>query len=137
MPGTEAFERERHNLHISRYSLHPDCYGSHIFSHEKFKDDWTFLGGNPYLNHLSEEKVRYYCSLLRLFNLLNSRPYYFALLMLVLKEGPLALVKKMVAHLGEEFVLSAKIDKFESKSRDYVAAHLTFTPEWTVKKGQG
>lgn len=137
MPGTDAFEQEREKLHISRYSLHPDCYGSFLFSYHEFKNDWSFLGGNPYLNHLPEEKVRYYCSILRLFNLLNSRPYYFALLMSILGEGPLALVKKMVAHMGEEFVLTAKIDKFEAQSREYVARHLAFTPEWTVKKGQG
>lgn len=137
MPGTDAFEQERPHLHISRYSLHPDCYGSFLFSHGEFKNDWSFLGGNPYLNHLPEDKVRYYCSILRLFNLLNSRPYFFALLMSILGEGPLGLVKKMAAHMGEEFVLTAKIDQFEAQSRDYVAKHLVFTPEWTVKKGQG
>jgi radical SAM superfamily enzyme YgiQ (UPF0313 family) len=137
MPGTDAFARERANLHISRYSLHPDCYGSFLFSYEEFKNDWSFLGGNPYLNHLPEDKVRYYCSILRLFNLLNSRPYYFALLMSILDQGPLELVKGMVAEMGEEFVLTAKIDQFEAKSRDCVARHLVFTPVWTVKKGQG
>ncbi len=137
MPGTDAFEQERSNLHVSRYSLHPDCYGSHIFSYDEFKGDWTFLGTNPYLNHLPEEKVRYYCSILRLYNLLNSRPYYFALLMSVLNQGPLSLVKEMVAEMGEEFVLTTKIDKFEAESRGYVAKHLEFTPSWTVKKGQG
>jgi radical SAM superfamily enzyme YgiQ (UPF0313 family) len=137
MPGTDAFAQERANLHISRYSLHPDCYGSFLFSYEEFKNDWSFLGGNPYLNHLPEDKVRYYCSILRLFNLLNSRPYYFALLMSILDQGPLELVKGMVAEMGEEFVLAAKIDQFEAKSRDCVARHLVFTPVWTVKKGQG
>jgi radical SAM superfamily enzyme YgiQ (UPF0313 family) len=137
MPGTDAFEQERPNLHISKYSLHPDCYGSFLFSHSEFENDWSFLGGNPYLNHLPEDKVRYYCSILRLFNLLNSRPYYFSLLMSILGQGPLALVKEMVVHMGEEFVLTAKIDEFEAQSRDYVAKHLAFTPEWTVKKGQG
>ncbi len=137
MPGTDAFEQERPNLHISRYSLHPDCYGSFLFSYDEFKNDWSFLGGNPYLNHLPEDKVRYYCSILRLFNLLNSRPYYFSLLMSILGQGPLALVKKMVTDMGEEFVLTAKIDQFEARARDYVAKHLVFTPAWTVKKGQG
>ena len=78
MPGTDSFEEERENLHISKYSLHPDCYGSFLFSYNEFKNDWSYLGGNPYLNHLPEEKVRFYCSILRLFNFLNSRPYYFA-----------------------------------------------------------
>lgn len=137
MPGTDAFEQEKQNLHISRYSLHPDCYGSYLFSHSEFKDDWSFLGGNPYLNHLPEEKIRYYCSILRLFNLLNSRPYYFASLMSILGQGPLALVKEIVAYMGEEFVLTAKVDQFEAKSREYVAKHLPFTDQWTVKKGQG
>jgi radical SAM superfamily enzyme YgiQ (UPF0313 family) len=137
MPGTDAFEQERPNLHISKYSLHPDCYGSFLFGHDQFKDDWSFLGGNPYVNHLPEEKVRYYCSILRLFNFLNSRPYYFASLMSTLGQGPLALVKRMVADMGEEFVLAAKIDLFEAKARDSVANHLSFTPAWTVKKGQG
>ena len=45
-------------------------------------------------------------------------------------------MKKMVARLGEEFVLTAKIEEFEAKSRDYVNKHLKFVPEWTVKKGQ-
>ena len=135
MPGTDSFEEEMDNLHISKYALHPDCYGSFLFSHNEFKDDWSCLGGNPYLNHLPEEKVRYYCSILRLFNFLNSRPFYFAQLLLILGEGPLALVKKMVAHLGEEFVLSATIEKFEAESREYVKKHLEYTPEWTVKKG--
>ena len=136
MPGTDTFEQERKNLHISEYSLHPDCYGSFLFSHREFENDWSFLGGNPYLNHLPEDKVRYYCSILRLFNLLNSRPYHFALLMSILHQGPLALVKDMAIHMGEEFVLTAKIDRFEAQSRDYIAKHLVFTPGWTVRKGQ-
>lgn len=136
MPGTDSFEQEKGSLHISDYALHPDCYGSYLFSHEEFKDDWTFLGGNPYLNHLPEEKVRYYCSILRLYNFLNSRPFYFAQLLATLGEGPLELVKKMVASLGEEFVLSAKIEAFELQSREYIGRHLEYTPEWTVKKGQ-
>jgi radical SAM superfamily enzyme YgiQ (UPF0313 family) len=136
MPGTESFEKEKANLHISKYSLHPDCYGSYIFGYNEFKDDWSYLGGNPYLNHLPEAKVRFYCAILRLFNFLNSRPYYFALLLLTLKEGPLALMKKMVTHLDEEFVLTARIDEFEAMSRQYVNQHLKFVPSWTVKKGQ-
>ncbi|MEN6320318.1 MAG: radical SAM protein [Syntrophaceae bacterium] len=136
MPGTDSFEIERENLHISRYSLHPDCYGSFLFSYDEFKNDWSFLGANPYLNHLPEEKVRFYCSILRLFNLLNSRPYYFALLLSKLEQSPLTLMKNMVADLGEEFVLTAKIDAFEEQTRDYVSQHLEFVPQWTVKKGQ-
>ena len=136
MPGTDAFEQERENLHISKYSLHPDCYGSFLFSYNEFKNDRSYLGGNPYLNHLPEEKVRYYCSILRLFNFLNSRPYYFALLMSILGQSPLSFVKKMVAYLDEEFVLTAEIDKFEAQSRDYLIKHLEFVPEWTAKKGQ-
>jgi len=137
MPGTDAFEQERKNLHIAKYSLHPDCYGSFLFSHDEFKNDWSFLGVNPYLNHLPEDKVMYYCSLLRVFNLLNSRPYYFALLMSTLDQGALELIKRMVAEVGEDLVLTAKIDLFEAKIRDFVAEHLGFAPEWTVKKGQG
>jgi len=136
MPGTDSFEEKRENLHISKYSLHPDCYGSFLFSHEEFKNDWSFLGANPYCNHLPEEKVRFYCSILRLFNLLNSRPYFFALLLLKLEQGPLALMKQMVANLGEEFVLTAKIDAFEEQTRAFVNKHLEFVPQWTVKKGQ-
>ena len=136
MPGTDSFLAERDNLHISRYSLHPDCYGSFLFSYDEFKDDWSYLGGNPYLNHMPEEKVRFYCSILRLFNFLNSRPYYLALLLSILEEGPLALMKRIVSNLGEEFVLTAKIEEFEAKCRDYVSRHLEFVPEWTVKKGQ-
>ncbi len=136
MPGTDSFEKERKNLYVSKYSLHPDCYGSFLFSYNEFKNDWSFLGGNPYLNHLPEEKVRYYCSVLRLFNFLNGRPYYFALLLSVLKQGPLELIKTMVAHLDEEFVLTARIEQFEAKSREYISKHLEFVPEWTVKKGQ-
>ena len=136
MPGTDSFEKERKSLHISKYSLHPDSYGSFLFSYNEFKNDWSFLGCNPYLNHLPEEKVRFYCSILRLFNFLNSRPYYFALLLLILEQGPLVLIKTMVAHLDEEFVLTAKIEQFEAKSREYVNKHLEFVPEWTVKKGQ-
>jgi len=45
-------------------------------------------------------------------------------------------VKKMVAYLDEEFVLTAEIDKFEAQSRDYLIKHLEFVPEWTAKKGQ-
>lgn len=136
MPGTDSFMQEKENLHISRYSLHPDCYGSYLFSYDEFKDDWSYLGANPYLNHLPEEKVRFYCSILRLFNFFNSRPYYFALLLSVLGKTPLALTKKIVARLGEEFVLTARIEEFEAKARDYVAEHLEFVPDWTVKKGQ-
>jgi radical SAM superfamily enzyme YgiQ (UPF0313 family) len=136
MSVTDSFDEEKDKLHISKYSLHPDCYGSFLFGYNEFKDDWSFLGSNPYLNHLPEKKVRYYCSILRLFNFLNSRPYYFALLMSIQKLEPLALLKKMVAHLGEEFVLSEKVEIFEVKSRDYVKNYLEFVPEWTVKKGQ-
>ena len=136
MPGTDAFENERENLYISRYSLHPDCYGSFLFSYDEFKNDWSYLGGNPYLTHLPEAKVRFYYSVLRLFNFLNSRPYYFALLLSILRQGPLELIKKIVTSLGEEFVLTAKIDEFEGRSRDYVNTYLKFVPEWTVKKGQ-
>jgi radical SAM superfamily enzyme YgiQ (UPF0313 family) len=136
MAGTDSFEKERKNLHISKYSLHPDCYGSFLFSYNEFKNDWSHLGSNPYLNHLPEEKVRFYCSILRLFNFLNSRPYYFALLLLTLGKGPLELIKTMVAHLDEEFVLTAKIEPFEAKSREYINKHLKYVPIWTVKKGQ-
>jgi radical SAM superfamily enzyme YgiQ (UPF0313 family) len=136
MPGTDSFKEEREKLHITKYSLHPDCYGSFLFSYDEFKNDWSFLGGNPYLNHLPEDKVRYYCSILRLFNFLISRPYYFALLLLVLGHGPLELVKKMVTHLDEEFVLTARIENFEAESRDYVNRHLKFVPPWTVRRGQ-
>ncbi len=136
MPGTDDFNEEQDTLHISRYSLHPDCYGSFLFSHEEFKDDWSFLGSNPYINHLPEEQVRYYCSTLRLFNFLNSRPYFFALLMRVQNKTPLTLLKEMVDSLGEEFVLSEKIEIFEKKSRNYVKQYLDFVPPWTVKKGQ-
>jgi radical SAM superfamily enzyme YgiQ (UPF0313 family) len=136
MPGTEAFEKEKDHLHIDKYSLHPDCYGSQLFSYDEFKQDWSFLGGNPYVNHLPEEKVRFYCSILRLFNLLNSRPYYLALLLRIMDRGPLGAMKKMVADLGEEFVLTAKIEAFETETRKYLGKHLKFNPEWTVKKGQ-
>jgi radical SAM superfamily enzyme YgiQ (UPF0313 family) len=136
MPGTDSFEQEKDSLHISRYSLHPDCYGSYLFRYDEFKDDWSYLSANPYLNHLPEPKVRFYCSILRLFNLLNQRPYYFALLLKTLGEKPLDLMKKMVAEFDEEFVLTAKIDEFEAKNRAYVSRYLEFVPSWTVKKGQ-
>lgn len=136
MPGTDSFEEEKEKLHISKYSLHPDCYGSYIFGYSQYKDDWSYLGINPYLNHLPEEKVRYYCSILRLFNFLNNRPFYLALLMMNLKLSPLALMKKMASQLDEEFVLTANIYDFEGKARNYIKNHLDFVPEWTVKKGQ-
>jgi radical SAM superfamily enzyme YgiQ (UPF0313 family) len=136
MPGTEFFDKEKDILHISKYSLHPDCYGSFLFGYNEFKNDWSFLGSNPYLNHLPEKEVRYYCSILRLFNFLNSRPYYFVLLMFIRKQEPLTFIKEMVSYLGEEFVLSEKVEIFEAKSRDYVKNYLEFIPEWTVKKGQ-
>jgi radical SAM superfamily enzyme YgiQ (UPF0313 family) len=136
MPGTDSFKKESKNLHISKYSLHPDCYGSYLFSYDKFKDDWSYLGVNPYLNHLPENLVRYYCSVLRLFNFLNSRPFYFALLISVVKKNHLKLTKQMVAHLGEEFVLTANIKEFEDEAKSYVASYLRYTPKWTVKKGQ-
>lgn len=136
MPGTDSFEKERVNLHIAKYSLHPDCHGSFLFSYDQFKNDWSYLGGNPYLNHLSEENVRFYCSVLRLFNFLNSRPYYFALLLSIVGKSPLELIKEMAADLGEELVLTAKIENFETMSKAYVNRHLDFVPEWTVKKGQ-
>lgn len=136
MPGTDSFEQERDNLHLSRYSLHPDCYGSYLFRYEEFKDDWSYLSGNPYLNHLPEPQVRFYCSVLRLFNLLNSRPFYFALLLQVRGEKPLDLLKKMVAEFGEEFVLTANIEEFETVTRNYISRYLEFVPPWTVKKGQ-
>lgn len=136
MPGTDLFEKEKENLQIIKYSIHPDCYGSFLFSFNEFKDDRSYLGGNPYLNFLPEEKVAYYCSILRLFNFLNSRPYYFALLLFTTGHGPLTLMMKMVAHLGEEFVLTAKIEDFETRCREYVNMYLDFVPEWTVKKGQ-
>lgn len=136
MPGTDSFEQEKGNLHISRYSLHPDCYGAYLFRYEEFKDDWSYLSANPYLNHLPEPKVRFYCSILRLFNLLNQRPYYFALLLKTLGEKPLDLMKKMVAEFDEEFVLTAKIDEFEAKNMEYVGRYLEYVPPWTVKKGQ-
>ena len=117
-------------------AAHPDCYGSFLFSYDHYKNDWSFLGGNPYLNHLPEEKVRFYCSILRMFNFLNSRPYYFALLLLTLKQDPLEFIKTIVAPLDEEFVLTAKIEPFEAKSRDYIGKHLKYVPIWTVKKGQ-
>ena len=136
MPGTDSFEEEKKNLHITKYSIHPDCYGSFLFGYDEFKDDRSLLGGNPYLNLLPEEKVAYYCSILRLFNFLNSRPYYLALLLLRMGKSPLELIQMMGNSIGEEFVLTAKIDEFEAKCRDYVNERLEFVPDWTVKKGQ-
>ena len=135
MPGTDSFEQEKDNLKISEYAFHPDCYGSHLFNYDAFKNDLSLLGCNPYLNHFTEDKARFYCSVLRLFNFLNSRPYYFALLLKLTAQAPLALMKDMVSCLGEHFVLSAKIEEFEAKSKNYVNKHLRFVPEWTVKKG--
>ena len=136
MPGTDDFESEKGKLYISKYSIHPDCYGSYLFGYNEFKNDWSFLGTNPYLNHLSEKKVRYYCSVLRLFNFLNSRPYYFISLLSLRNQKPLVFIEEMIAELGEEFVLSAKIELFERASRDYIQKYLKFVPSWTVKKGQ-
>jgi radical SAM superfamily enzyme YgiQ (UPF0313 family) len=136
MGGTDSFKEEADKLHISKYSAHPDCHGSYLFNYDFYKDDWSFLGANPYLSHLSEEQAGYYCSILRLFNFLNSRPYFYVLLMQVRGLGPLALLKEMAAQLGEEFVLSAKVDSFEQRSREYVQMHLDFIPKWTAKKGQ-
>ena len=56
--------------------------------------------------------------------------------MSILNKGPLALMNEMVAHLDEEFVLTAKIEAFERKTRDYLKQYMDFVPEWTVKKGQ-
>ena len=136
MPGTDSFSAGGSALHISRYSLQADCYGSFIFGHDQFKDDWSFLGLNPYLNHLPEEKVRFYCSVLRLFNFFNSRPYYLALLLSRFGQSPLGLMRAVAARLGDEFVLTARIEDFEAQCRSYAAEYLAFVPEWTVKKGQ-
>lgn len=136
MPGTDSFEQERENLKIMEYSIHPDCYGSYLFSYNEFKDDHSLLGGNPYLNHFSEDKARFYCSVLRLFNFLNSRPYYFALLLKTTGYSPLALMKNIVSCLSEHFVLAAKIQEFEASTKEYVKKYLKVIPEWTVKKGQ-
>jgi len=136
MPGTDSFDEVADALHISRHSIHPDCYGSYLFSYDEFKDDWSFLGSNPYLNHLSEKKVRYYCSVLRLFNFLNSRPFYFELLLRITKQDPLTFIKNMAAQLGEAFILSAQLEIFETKSREHVKQYLEFVPQWTTKKGQ-
>ena len=108
MPGTDSFKKEKLNLHISKYSLHPDCHGSFLFSYEEFKEDWSYLGINPYLNHLPEEKVRYFCSILRLFNFLNSRPYYLALLLKKFKLAPLAPHEKNSAATGRRICTFCK-----------------------------
>jgi hypothetical protein len=110
-------------------SLHPDCYGSYLFGYDEFKSDLSFLGGNPYLNYLPEEKVRYYCSMLRIFNFLNSRPFHFALLLYTVGQKPLDILKAMVADLSEEFVLTATIEPFEEKSTTYVRKYLEFVPQ--------
>jgi len=136
MPGTDSFESNRDSIRLSEHSFHPDCHGSYLFGYDQYKDDWSLLGTNPYLNHLPEEKVRYYCTMLRLFNFMNSRPYFFALLMNTLGMRPLKLLKSMVAHLGEKFVLSSTVPVFEAKVREYAGEHLEFVPQWTVKKGQ-
>ena len=136
MPGTDSFNEEKEKLHISRYSIHPDCYGSYLFSYEQFKDDWTFLGGNPYLNLLPDDMVAYYCSILRLFNFLNSRPFYFALLLSSIGKSPIDAMKDMEMYLDREFVVNARVEEFEARAREYVNMHLGFTPDWTVKKGQ-
>jgi hypothetical protein len=136
LPGTDSFNEEKANLHISKYSIHPDCYGSYLFSHEQFKDDWTFLGANPYLNLLPDDQVAYYCSVLRLFNFLNSRPFYFMLLLSASGKSPLDFLKEMEKHLDREFVLSSTVEEFEIKNREFISRHLGFAPDWTVKKGQ-
>lgn len=136
LPGTDSFIEEKENLHISKYSIHPDCYGSYLFSHEQFKDDWTFLGANPYLNLLPDDQVAYYCSVLRLFNFLNSRPFYFMLLLSASGKSPLDFLKEMEKHLDREFVLSSTVEEFEIKNREFIRMHLGFAPDWTVKKGQ-
>mgnify|MGYP004701713719 CR=1 FL=1 len=136
MVGTDSFEEMFDQLYISKYSVHPDCYGSYLFRYENFKDDWSFLGTNPYISHLPEQEAGYYCSILRLFNFMNSRPYYFALLMQKQKVGPLELLHRMSDQLGEALVLEATIDRFEERCRDYVKERLGFVPQWTVKKGQ-
>ena len=38
--------------------------------------------------------------------------------------------------LGDEFVLTARIEGFEAQCMSYAAEYLAFVPEWTVKKGQ-
>lgn len=107
-----------------------------MLSYNEFKDDWSFLGCNPYLNHLSEDKVRFYCSILRIFNFLNSRPFFLALLLLLAEKTPLELIRNIADILDEEVVLTAKIKDFETEARKHISMYLDYTPEWTVKKGQ-
>ena len=119
MPGTDTYMESADQLRLTEHPLHHDSFGSTLFGmNDVIREHWRHMG-NPFMTHLSEEKVRFYYPVLRLFNLLNARPRILVSLMKPSEGGcayePVDVIEGLVRRVGVDECLTDGIEAFEQR----------------------
>lgn len=134
MPGTDTYDAARDQLRFSPYPLHHDSYGTYLFGLNDFvRQNWAHVF-NPFVTHLPVARQRFYYSSLRLFNFWNARPLCLARAVQAHEGRALPALRGIVAELGEEFVLTARIEEFEARAADAVGRLLGLDAQWTAER---
>ena len=82
---------------------------------------------NSFVTHLDENKVLYYCPIIRLFNFLNARPFHLAWCLAHKKESLLGFLCDLRDKLGTEFLLKANMQELENRISDMLNSHLNIS----------
>ncbi len=131
MPGTDFDKGIHQEIRISKYSVHDDTIGTHIFALDDFMRKYYHVILNPYVTFLKEEKVVYYYSILRLFNFLVFRPYFFTLILEFQQSNIIKFLVLIVEKLGREFVLTACKTEFNTKASALLNSYLKKPITWS------
>jgi radical SAM superfamily enzyme YgiQ (UPF0313 family) len=163
MPGTDTYNQHRSSLRLSEYPSHHDSYGSHLFGLNDFSRRHWDKVPNAYITHLPENRVRYYYSVLRIFNFLNMRPFLFAYLLsrkklnasllagfvktlfsspsrslrlwrLSRQKSPLDLVRFLVREIGRNRILETSVEEFKAVFTGFMADLFGETRRWTEER---
>jgi|GEM_PF-1331257 len=134
MPGTDTYDGAREHLRFSPYPLHHDSYGTYLFGLNDFvRENWAQIF-TPFVTHLPEARQRFYYSSLRLFNFWNARPLALAKAVQANAGHVLPALRGVVDELGEELVLTARIEDFEARAADVVGRLLGIDAQWTAER---
>lgn len=130
MPGTEFDAEFRNKVRFCKYVLNNDSYGTHISGLDDFiKKNWRLIL-NPFVTFLSEEEVHFFYPILRLFNFVVFKPYYFAWILTSREVTPVKLLNEMVDQLGREFVLQSNIPEFSRRFSELLNSYLGISAKW-------
>ena len=113
MPGTDFAKDIAGRLRTNPYTYHHDAYGSPLMGFDDFtKKNWRYVF-NTYVTHLSDSQVAFYYPVLRLFNMLNARPYHLAWFLAKTKRPLLTLLVGLVNKIGKENILRLNMQELE------------------------